>query len=71
MTDPGGYIGEAMAAARRPRKPAPLYASHILIAWINFDGHVQMSVAEFGENVSRRLSAWLTRAAAWMEARND
>lgn len=66
--NPGSYIGEAMREAKRVRKPAPMRVRGLRsVAWINEYNQIVTQAIAWTSVEARRLSAWLTRAAEWIE----
>ena len=71
----GGYIGEAQRDAKRVRKPAPFMIEGDEFAWIESDCYIRFlayrphPARRHRPHLARRLAAWLTRAAAWIESK--
>lgn len=69
--NPGGYIGEAMASAKRVRKPRPFSVRGCLVACASKavlkPPGVSIDRVSLSAQDARRLARWLNDAADWME----
>lgn len=73
--NPGGYIGEALAAIKPPRKPRPFSVRGCIVASCHVgiatgDRTVRLDAQYPDPREARRLAKWLAEAAEWMEAGN-